>query len=385
MAIESIIIFAGGLFLLIKGADFFVDAASKIAKIIGVSDLAIGLTIVAIGTSLPEIASSIFAALSGEVSLAMGTVVGSNIANLSLVMAIAAIIFGRVQVEKKALEKELFIMLMVSILFYYFSFDGEISTQEGLLFIGLFVIYTFFLLGIMKRLGAALPYERFMRAFLGTEKFSIFNAKMYFQIMKAGIDPETYKKLLGMRDDGVKDDGFEEKLGKRIDKGEGTEAKEIYKKKLVGSFLNQLVYLALGGIGVIYGAQILVEGALGVATFFGIASGTIGLLLVAIGTSLPELGVSLSSVKKGYAGIFIGNLIGSNISNILLVVGTTSLVSPFVFVFEAVSVPFFFMLFVSVLLAVFVQRDFDITKKMGFIFLTIYAIFVFYIYTTLPF
>ena len=196
MAIESIVIFVAGLFLLIKGADFFVEAASKIAKIIGVSDLAIGLTIVAIGTSLPEIAASIFAALSGEVSLAVGTVVGSNIANLSLVMAIAAIIFGRVQVEKKALEKELFIMLMVSILFYYFSFDGEISKEEGLLFIGLFVVYTFFLLGVMKKLAAAVPYERFLKAFIGTEKFSIFNVKMYFQIMKAGIDPRSCERPL---------------------------------------------------------------------------------------------------------------------------------------------------------------------------------------------
>ncbi|MCH7902543.1 calcium/sodium antiporter [archaeon] len=384
MAIESIVIFVAGLFLLIKGADFFVEAASKIAKIIGVSDLAIGLTIVAIGTSLPEIAASIFAALSGEVSLAVGTVVGSNIANLSLVMAIAAIIFGRVQVEKKALEKELFIMLMVSILFYYFSFDGEISKEEGLLFIGLFVVYTFFLLGVMKKLAAALPYERFLKAFIGTEKFSIFNAKMYFQIMKAGIDPVTYKKLLGMEEDRKAGDGFEEKLGKRIEKGEGVEAKEIYKKKLLGSFSNQLVYLVIGGIAILFGAQILVEGAIGVATFFGISSGTIGLLLVAVGTSLPELGVSLSSVKKGYAGIFIGNLIGSNISNILLVVGTTSLIAPFVFVFEDVNVPFFFMLLVSALLAVFIQRDFVITKKIGYIFLAIYAIFVFYLYTTLP-
>lgn len=384
MAIESIVIFVAGLFLLIKGADFFVDAASKIAKIIGVSDLTIGLTIVAIGTSLPEIASSIFAALSGEVSLAIGTVVGSNIVNLSLVMAIVAIIFGRIQVEKKALEKELFIMLMVSILFYYFSFDGEISKEEGLLFIGLFVVYTFFLLGVMKKLAAALPYERFLKAFIGTEKFSIFNAKMYFQIMKAGIDPATYKKLLGMEDERKADDGFEEKLGKRIERGEGVEAKEIYKKKLLGSFSNQLVYLVIGGIAILYGAQILVEGAIGVATFFGIPSGTIGLFLVAIGTSLPELGVSLSSVKKGYAGIFIGNLIGSNISNILLVVGTTSLITPFVFVFEAVNIPFFFMLFVSALLAVFIKRDYDITKQIGYIFLTIYAVFVFYLYTTLP-
>ena len=381
MAIESIIIFVAGLFLLIKGADFFVEAASKIAKIIGVSDLAIGLTIVAIGTSLPEIASSIFAALSGEVNLAIGTVVGSNIANLSLVMAIAAIIFGRVQVEKKALEKELFIMLMVSILFYYFSFDGEISKEEGLLFLGLFVIYSFFLLGVMKKLASALPYERFMEAFLGTEKFSIFNAKMYFQIMKAGIDPATYKKILGLEEEEI----FEEKLGKRIDKGEGVEAKEIYKKKLFGSLFNQTIYLIIGGVSIIFGAQILVDGAIGVATVFGVPSGTIGLFLVAIGTSLPELGVSLSSVKKGYAGIFIGNLIGSNISNILLVVGTTSLISPFVFVFEAVSVPFFFMLLVSALLAVFIQRDFDINKEIGYIFLTIYAIFVFYLYTTIPF
>lgn len=381
MAIESVIIFAAGLFLLIKGADFFVEAASKIAKIIGVSDLAIGLTIVAIGTSLPEIVSSIFAALSGEVSLAIGTVIGSNIANLSLVMAVAAIIFGRVQVEKKALEKELFIMLMVSILFYYFSFDGEISKGEGLLFVGLFVVYTFFLLGVMKKLAGALPYERFMKAFLGTEKFSIFNAKMYFQIMKAGIDPVTYKKILGLEEEEV----FEEKLGKRIDKGEGVEAKQIYKKKLFGELMNQMIYLVIGGIGILYGAQILVEGALGVATFFGIQSGTIGLFLVAIGTSLPELGVSLSSVKKGYAGIFIGNLIGSNISNILLVVGTTSLIAPFVFVFETVSIPFFFMLLVSALLAIFIQRDFDINKEIGYIFLTIYAIFVFYLYTTLTF
>ena len=373
MAIESLVLFAVGLILLVKGADFFVDAAAKIAKIIGVSDLIIGLTIVAIGTPLPEITSSVLAALSGAPALAVGTVVGSNIANVALMLGIIAVFFGKIKLAKKGLERDVFIMLLITVLFFYFSIDGIISKTEGLIFVSLFIGYTLFLLGFMKRFEEIFSYDRFFNSFLGTEKFSLFNIKMYFQIMRAGIDPKTYQKLIRPAED-----PFEEKLGKRIDSGEKTEAKKIFKKELISSFLNEVIVLIFGAVAIVFGARILVDGAIGLAEFIGVPESIIGLFLVGIGTSLPELGVSISSIRKGMTSILIGNIIGSNIANILLVTGTTSVIATLHFSFPEVFVPMFFMLSISTILGLFIWKNYAITRLAGFSFLLIYCLFIYF-------
>ena len=373
MAIESLVLFAVGLILLVKGADFFVDAAAKIAKIIGVSDLVIGLTIVSIGTSLPEITSSILAAFSGAPALAIGTIVGSNIANVALMVGIIAVFFGKIELEKKGLERDVFIMILISVLFFYFSIDGVISKTEGVIFVSLFIGYTLFLLGFMKRFEETFKYNRFMKSFLGTEKFSIFNIKTYFRIMRAGIDPATYKKLIKPAED-----PFEEKIGRRIDSGEKTEAKNIFKKELISSFFNQLVVLIFGAVAIVFGAQILVDGAIGLAEFIGVPESIIGLFLVGVGTSLPELGVSLSAIKKGMTNILLGNIIGSNISNILLVTGTTSVISILHFSFSEVFIPMFFMLSTAFLLGLFIWKKNSITRLAGISFLLLYCLFIYF-------
>ncbi|MCR4335945.1 MAG: calcium/sodium antiporter [archaeon] len=375
MALESVLLFAIGIILLIKSADFFVDAAAKVAKLLGISDLVIGLTIVSIGTSLPEIVSSLFAAFEGAPDLAIGTVVGSNIANIALILGFTALFVGTIKVDKKALEKDLFIMLMVSAMFFYFAIDGVISFFEGTIFVVLFAFYMLFLFGILKKFESIFSINRFLKQFFGTEPFQVFNLKTYFRIMQVGIDPATYKKILGF--DGNK---FEEKIGKRIDSSEKTEAKNIFSNEFLSVFINQAVILVISGAGVIYGAQILIDGAIGIANFFNISSSLIGLFLVAIGTSLPELGVTISSARKGYFDILIGNIIGSNISNILLVIGSTSVLSTLVFSFSEILVPMFFMLFISAVLWFAISRNHDINKAEASLFLVIYAAFVFITY-----
>ncbi|MFH1391331.1 MAG: calcium/sodium antiporter [Candidatus Diapherotrites archaeon] len=378
MAIESLVLFAVGTILLIKAADFFVDAAAKIAKLLGVSDLVIGLTIVSIGTSLPEIASAIFAAFSGEPSLAIGTVVGSNISNIALILGLTVFVVGTIKVDKKALEKDLFIMLMVTVLFFYFSVDGLISFLEGIVLVVIFVLYMFFLFGFMKRFEEIFSYDLFLKQFFGTEKFSVFNVKTYFKIMQAGVDPVTYHRLLGF--DGKK---FREKIGTRIDKGEVTEAKKLFSKEFFSSIINQSVILVISSLGVLYGAKILIDGAIGLATFFAIPSSIVGLFLVAIGTSLPELGVSISSARKGYFDILIGNIIGSNIANILLVIGATSVISALSFSFAEILAPMFFMLTISLVLGFSIHRNYDINKGEALLLLVLYAAFAYVAYITL--
>ncbi|MAG18349.1 MAG: hypothetical protein CL944_02660 [Candidatus Diapherotrites archaeon] len=378
MPLESILLFIVGTILLIKSADFLVDAAAKIAKLLGVSDLVIGLTIVSIGTSLPEIASAIFAAFSGEPSLAIGTVIGSNISNIALILGITIFIAGTIKVDKKALEKDLFIMLMVSVLFFYFSLDGLISSLEGAILVVLFVLYMMFLFGFMKRFEKIFSYDRFLKQFFGTEKFSVFNLKTYFKIMQAGIDPSTYRRLLGF--DGKQ---FTEKIGTRIDKGEKAEAKKLFGKEFFSSLINQLIILVISALGVVYGAQILIEGAIGLASFFDIPSSVIGLFLVAIGTSLPELGVTISSARKGYFDILIGNIIGSNIANILLVIGTTSVISALSFSFAEIFMPMFFMLTISLVLGFSIHRNYDINKAEALLFMVLYAAFAYITYISI--
>ncbi|MBU1120929.1 sodium:calcium antiporter, partial [Candidatus Micrarchaeota archaeon] len=132
MLLFDLFLFGVGLFLLLKGSDFLVSSASRIAKIIGVSDLVIGLTIVAIGTSLPELASSLFAVFSGSEGIALGTVVGSNIANLGLILGLSALLVG-VAVGKKVFEREVQAMFLVTFLFFVFCLDGVIARTEALI------------------------------------------------------------------------------------------------------------------------------------------------------------------------------------------------------------------------------------------------------------
>ena len=259
MFLQVIILLAGFLFL-VKGADWFVEGAASIAKKLGIPQLIIGLTIVAMGTSMPEAAVSITAAINKNAGITIGNVVGSNILNILIILGITAVITN-VAIQKSTLLYEIPFMTVITIILLIFGITGsEVTFIEGVIFWILFLIYLGYL----------------------------------FVMAKKGNDQEE------------------------------AEAKDnpVWKCMLL---------MVIGGILVVKGSDFAVSGATEIARYFGMSERFIGLTIVALGTSLPELVTSVSAAIKGKADIAIGNIVGSNIFNILFVVGTTALIIPVVF------------------------------------------------------
>ena len=254
MFLQIIILLAGFLFL-VKGADWFVEGAASIAKKLGIPQLIIGLIIVAMGTSMPEAAVSITAAMNKNAGITIGNVVGSNILNILIILGITAVITN-VAIQRSTLLYEIPFMTVITIVLLIFGITGsEVTFIEGVIFWILFLIYLGYL----------------------------------FVMAKKGNDQEE------------------------------AEAKDnpVWKCMLL---------MVIGGILVVKGSDFAVSGATEIARYFGMSERFIGLTIVALGTSLPELVTSVTAARRGNAGIAIGNIVGSNIFNILFVIGTTALI-----------------------------------------------------------
>lgn len=254
MVLQVFILLVGFL-LLVKGADWFVEGAAGIAKKLGIPQLIIGLTIVAMGTSMPEAAVSITAALQENAGITIGNIVGSNILNILIILGVTALIMN-VAIQKSTLYYEIPYMIAITIVLMIFGITGgEISFIEGIIFWLLFIVFLGYL----------------------------------FVMSKKGNSQEN------------------------------EEVKDIPVWKCI-------LFMLVGGVMVVKGSDFAVSGASAIARFFGMSERFIGLTIVAFGTSLPELVTSVTAAKKGNAGIAIGNIVGSNIFNILFVIGTTALI-----------------------------------------------------------
>ncbi|MGN8800871.1 calcium/sodium antiporter [Candidatus Merdisoma sp. HCP28S3_D10] len=256
---QVMILLAGFLFL-VKGADWFVEGAACIAKKLGIPQLVIGLTIVAMGTSMPEAAVSVTAAMQQNAGITVGNVVGSNILNILIILGITAVITN-VAVQRSTLHYEIPFMLAVTAILLGFGITGgRITFTEGVIF------WIFFL------------------AYLG-----------YLFVM-----------------------------ARKENAGEEGTVKDFPVWKC-------LFLMVFGGILVVKGSDFAVSGASAIARCFGMSERFIGLTIVALGTSLPELVTSVTAARRGNAGIAIGNIVGSNIFNILFVIGTAALICPVLF------------------------------------------------------
>jgi len=253
--LTSIIYLAVGIVMLYLGSEWIVKGSVSIADRLGISPLVIGLTIVAFGTSLPELIVSIIAAIEGSSEIAVGNVVGSNIANVGLVLGLSAIIFP-ISIHYSHLRRDLFIYLGVCALFILFAFDGRISRFEGMIF---FISLIFYVLMSIKHPNGE----------------------------KSGSE-----------------EGATESLGRLA------------------------AYIVAGIVLLAFGANLFVDGAIFLARLLGVSEITIGMSVVAFGTSLPELVTSAMAAYRKESAISIGNIIGSNIFNILSVLGIASMVQP---------------------------------------------------------
>jgi len=335
-------LFIIGLILLIKGSDYFVKSAAIIAKMLGVSEFMIGLTLVALGTSIPELASSVFASLKHESGIIIGNVIGSNIANIGLILGIASLI-AVIKTNKEILKRDGYFMIFVSFLFFIFAIDKQISWYEGIFFLALYTAYIIFVFHMKTLFKGEDYFKSFIRYFISFG---------YLTIIKNSLI-----------------------------KGIKTKAKN--KKKL--PFLNltlakEFLIVIISVTAVILGAKFLVDEAVFFANMFKIPSTLIGLSVIAIGTSLPELSVCIAAVKKGYGNIAVGNIIGSNIANILLILGVSSLISPISILKETLYYTIPFMIAISLFLLYAIRTAWKIKKYEGLALLLLYIAFIMFLF-----
>lgn len=296
-----------GFFLLIKGADFFVDGSSSVAKRLKVPSLIIGLTIVAMGTSAPECAVSISAALAGSNELAIANVVGSNIFNLMAIVGICALLCP-MNIQKNSLLQEYPISVGAAVLLMLFGLTGMIIGRlEGILLLAV---------------------------------FAAFLTWMVLSALKARQEAEEEYKVL-----------------------------PVWK----------CVLFIVGGMAaIVIGADFVVDSASAIAASFGLSENLIGLTIVAFGTSLPELVTSLVAAKKNEVDMALGNVIGSNIFNILFVLGIAGTISPMTFIGENV-IDIIVLIGVSALVWIMAWPKKRLGRVHGGIMTAVYAAYVVYI------
>jgi cation:H+ antiporter len=340
----TIALFMLGAFLLVTGSDFFVKSAASIAKKLGVSEFIIGLTIVAAGTSIPEYSSAIFSSLRQDSGLIIGNIVGANIADICFVAGAAAL-FGLMKTRKIMLIRDGYIMVFASCLLFAFALNGVISMWEGIIFILLYVAYVFFLFETKKEIEDKSHFTQFVKYFVGFG---------YLPLVKCRIV-----------------DGFRHKDGKS----------PLHRmlEKIICLFrqgiFNDFVVLSFSLLAVVFGARYFVTAAVGIAELVGVSHTIIGLTIMSLGTTLPELFVSISAVRKGMGDIAIGNSIGSVITNILLIIGTASIISPVAIQQLTLIFSAPFLILVGILLLVFIQEKWYLRKRHALVLLAIYAMF----------
>lgn len=297
-----------GFALLVKGADWFVDGASGFAAKLGIPQLVIGLTIVAMGTSMPEAAVSISAALRGNADITVGNIVGSNILNILIILGITAVI-RTLKVAQSTIRYEIPFMIAVTLVLLWLGYTGsEVTWVEGILLWILFIGYLAYLLFMAKK--------------------------------------------------------------NRDEEGQ-EQTKELSMVRLIGLTI-------LGVVMIVAGSNFAVEGASNIAATLGISERFIGLTIVAFGTSLPELVTSVSAARKGNADIAIGNIVGSNIFNILFIIGTTALITPVIFV-RSFVVDTLIAAACGLLLFVGVVKNRELKRPIGIVMLLCYVAYFVYL------
>lgn len=298
-----------GLVALFVGADLMIRGASRLARHLGVNALVIGLTVVAMGTSTPELLVGVVAAVRGNGDIAIGNVVGSNVANIALILGIAAVI-RPIRVQMRLLVREVPLMIFASLAFYIFVLDAELSRWDGLTLLVGFVAYTLYLLESARRESPALEVE-------------------YQRFVPAG-----------------------------------------------GTLLGHVLLTIVGLATLLVGAHFVVSGAAVAARVLGISELAVGLTLVALGTSLPELATAVAASVQNEGDILVGNVVGSNVFNILAVLGCSATANAVPVAASVIRVEAPVMLAVSVLILPFVWTTLKLTRLEGGILLAAYAAFI---------
>ena len=302
--IINVLIFIFGAILLYYGAELLIKGSRLFAEKFKISPIIVGITLVAFGTSLPELIVSIIASLKGEPGLIIGNVVGSNIANIALVLAVTAIITP-IKFSFNNISFDLYFLVLITTLIFYFIFLDQLNYLQGILLIILLLLYCL---------------------------------RLYNQ--ESSFDDES-----------------------------STIAKQS----------NFIIFIktAFGIVGLGLGSNFFVLGAQNIADVLNVSRTVIGMSIVALGTSLPELAASLAAARQNQPDFVIGNIIGSNIMNIVAVLGITSLIHPISIEFLQTILPSIFMLALTILLFILLKINKGISKINGVVLLIIYFLFLY--------
>jgi len=333
--IYEVLILGISLLLLVKGSERFIKSSASIAKKFNVSEFVIGLTLVAIGTSLPELISSIVASSKGEGSLVVGTLMGANIANLTLIIGVVSIMMV-IKTNREMLERDGYIMIASFLLIFLFALDSSITRIEGFFLIVVFVAYTMFLFESKPKGSGMYNFDKFIPYFI---KFR------YLYSLK--------EKILGRH-----------------------AAKKKEKSSSKKGLPKDILLVVVSGLVVFFSANIMVEQALFFAKLFNFPSTIIG-ILIAIGTTAPEMSVAIAAARKKLGNIVIGNAIGSCLTNGLLILGISSIINPLHLLPISLTYIIPFMIIIGLLLILFIKSNWKITKKEGLFLLALYLVFLF--------
>ncbi len=316
MLIEILLMIVG-IGLLIKGADFLIEGSSSLAEKLGVPKLVVGLTIVAFGTSLPELFVNIFASINKQSDVVLGNIIGSNISNIALILGLTAIIIGSIKIKKSTIWREIPYSLFATILLLglsvgFLATNGVVSLVDGIILLSFFLLFLYYVSILIK----------------------------------------NHKKI------------------------------PEHKKSKISSISNsKLILMITGGlIALFFGGKWTVNGAVSIAHYFGISEFVISATIIAIGTSLPELVTTITATRKGSFDMAVGNLIGSNIFNILFILGISATINPII-VPSYIIMDIICLILITALMFVFmfIGKKHTIERKEGIILILLYVAYVIFI------
>lgn len=315
--VELIVILIISLLIVIKSADIFVDNLVEVGALLGISQIILGVTASAIGTSLPEFGSAMIATLSGSVDIGVGTVIGSNIWNIAGILGITAAFTGVIKSDTKGLKRDGAVTLATALILMFFMFFGDIGKIAAIVMIIVYAIY--------------------LRSLIKAQKKDTEDNK---------VKIEEKSEL------------------ENINEKSGSKLKSIPPKSIA--------WILVGFAGLVIGCRLLVYSGTGIGEILGIPEMIMGLFVLAIGTSIPELVVTFSSAMKGLHDLSIGTVLGSNTFNILIGIGVPALilnvpVDHTSLIFDAPA-----MIFVTVLLLLLIKKDMKLTRSNGLILLATY-------------
>lgn len=345
----NIVLLVLGVIIVLKGADWLTDGAVNIATRFGVSQMVIGLTIVAMGTSMPEFCVSMVSALKGTPDLAVGNVVGSNTLNTLLIVGCSALV-APIMVKRSSVKRDIPFAVVASLLMLLFCLDGAIGRVDAAVLFAGFCLFMFVTL-------------KYAKTTEGPAASVATNGAATATAISEASTSQASSSEASSSETSAPEASSSETSAPESSQASGT------------SMLKAVVMLVVGLLCLIAGSNMFVDNASFVASSLGVSDAVIGLTIVAGGTSLPELATSMVSAKKGNSDIAIGNVIGSNVFNILMIIGITGLVKP-MHIAGITTLDLFMMLASMLLMWFFCRTTYKVKRWEGAVLTIVYLAYL---------